>query len=160
MGGVPRERRFLSFKDANWSAVSDRDIGDIAAIFVREHGAKASRQAADWADLMLQRGDRVGHASWRRVMWAVEEIHHRALRRAAGRAAASLPDSEDLDIPRLYPDIDRNLEQVIQDTLSAARAEGRDDLGQTEQALRAAQQARPTLSVPDALSAVVTARRR
>jgi hypothetical protein len=139
------------------SAISERDVYDIAAIFIREHGARAARQAGEWADLMLDRGDRNGHATWRRILWAVEELRHRGLCRAESQPSAERPS---LRAPRLYSDIDTTLEHVIRKALSAARDTGEDDVAQTEQALRAAQQARPALSVADALSAVTMARRR
>jgi len=150
-------RRLFTTEDASWSAVSDRDIQAIAAIFHREHGPQAARQASDWADLMLERGDRRGHASWRRILWAIEEARHRALREAEKRDGPDRPPSP---VPPLYPGIDQTLERVICKALSAARDTGQDHLTQTEQALRAAQHARPGLSVPDALSAVEMARRR
>lgn len=151
------QRRLYAIKDANWSAISERDVFDIAAIFIRGHGPRAARQAGEWADLMLHRGDRIGHAAWRRVLWAIEETRHRALRELEGEASAN---HQDIHVPRLYSDIDKSLERVIHEALSAARGRGEDDLVQTEQALRAARQARPALSMPDALSAVEMARRR
>ena len=157
MGQVYRRRRLFAGHEADWSAVSDREVQAIASIFVREHGPRAARQAGEWADLMLLRGDRRGHAAWRRILWAIEERRHLAL-----RAAASGPDAErpNAPAPALFADIDAALEGVICEALSTAHSSGEDDLAQTEQALRAAQRARPGLSVPEALSAVQLARRR
>lgn len=157
MGGNSRERRLFAIEGASWEAASERDVYDIAAIFIREHGPRAARQAGDWADLMLDRGDRRGHATWRRILWAIEDLRHQALRDAEREAAA---ERASLYVPRLYSGIDRSLERVIDEALTAARDTGQDDLAQTEQALRAARHARPALSLPDALSAVETARRR
>ncbi len=72
----------------------------------------------------------------------------------------NLGERPSLRAPRLYSDIDKTLEHVIRKALSAARDTGEGDLAQTEQALRAARQVRPALSVPDGLSAVAMARRR
>ncbi len=152
-----RQGRLYTIKQANWSAISERDVHDIAVIFIREHGPSAARQAGEWADLMFDRGDRIGHATWRRILWAIEETRHRGLRRTENLPPADRPD---LHVPRLYSDIDKSLERVIRAALSAARDRGQDGLAQTEQALHAAQQARPKLSVADALSAVEMARRK
>lgn len=157
MGQGYRRRRLFADEDASWSAVSDRDIQAIAGIFIREHGPRAAPQACEWADLMLLRGDRNGHAAWRRILWAIEGNRHRALRAAPDRAGMT---DRRTPVPPLYADIDDALERIICKALSTARNRGRDDLTQTEQALRAAQQARPGLSVPEALSAVHLARRR
>ena len=154
--GIHRQR-LHAIDDGNWSAVSERDIRDIAAIFLREHGPGAARQASAWADQMLGRGDRAGHATWRRVLWAIEDMRHQRLREAEQGPSADRPCRH---VPRLYSGIDRSLEQVIRDALADARDRGQDDLAQTEQALRAARHARPALSVPDALSAVEFARSR
>ena len=157
MGLSGRQRRLAAIKQADLSAVCERDVNDIAAIFLREHGARAARQAGEWADLMLDRGDRNGHATWGWILWAIEELRHRGLCRAESQPSAERPS---LRAPRLYSDIDQALEHVIRKALAAARDTGEDDLAQTEQALRAARQVRPALSVPDGLSAVAMARRR
>ena len=157
MGQGYRQRRLFADEDASWSAVSERDVQAIAGIFIREHGGQAARQACEWADLMMLRGDLSGHAAWRRILWAIEGTRHRALRVAPDRAGATDRSSP---VPSLYADIDDALERIICKALSTARNRGRDHLTQTEQALRAAQQARPGLSVPEALSAVHMARRR
>ncbi len=135
MGLSVRQRRHTAIKQADLSAISERDIYDIAAIFRREHGARAARQAGEWADLMLDRGDRNGHATWRRILWAIEDLRHRGLCRAESQASTN---RRSLRVPRLYSDIDKTLEHVIRRALTAARDTGEDDLAQTEQALRAA----------------------
>jgi hypothetical protein len=150
-------QRLYAIDEGNWSAASERDVYDIAAIFLREHGSGAARQAGAWADQMLGRGDRAGHATWRRVLWAIEDMRHKRLRESEPGPAADRPCRH---VPRLYSGIDTSLEQVIRDALADARDRGQDDLAQTEQALRAARHARPALSVPDALSAVEFARSR
>lgn len=151
------ERRLYMIEEANWEVISERDVFDIAAIFIREHGPRAARQAGEWADLMLDRGDRSGHATWRQILWAIEELRHRSLREAEKETQAGRPCSH---VPRLYSGVDTSLERVIREALTTARDTGQDDLAQTEQALRAARHARPALSLPDALSAVEMARRR
>ncbi len=135
MGPSVRQRRLTAVKQADLSAISDRDVYDIPAIFIREHGARAARQAGEWADLMLDRGDRNGHAKWRRILWAIEELRHRDLCRAESQTSAARPS---LRAPRLYSDIDTTLEHVIRKALSAARDTGENGLAQTERALRAA----------------------
>ena len=135
MGPSVRRRRLAAIKQADLSAISDRDVYDIAAIFLREHGARAARQAGEWADLMLDRGDRNGHATGRRLVWPIEDLRHRGLSRAESQASTN---RRSLRAPRLYSDLDKTLEHVIRKALSAARDTGQDDLAQTEQALRAA----------------------
>lgn len=160
MGQDIPERRLYAIDEADWQAVSERDVFGIAAIFIREHGLRAAERAADWADLMLDRGDRGGHATWRRILWAIEELRHQSLRDIERRPPDDGPYPHASHVPRLYSGIDSTLERVIREALTAARATGRDDLAQTELALRAARDARPALSLPDALSAVEMARRR
>ena len=157
MGPSVRRRRLTAIKQADLSAIPEGDVYDIAAIFIREHGARAARQAGEWADLMLDRGDRNGHATWGWILWAIEDLRHRGLCRAESQTSTN---RRSLRVPRLYSDISKTLEHVIRKALFAARGTGEDDLAQTEQALRAAQQVRPALSVPDGLSAVAMARRR
>jgi len=157
VGQNSRERRLFAARAAGWERVSERDVYDIATIFVREHGAQAARRAGEWADLMLDRGDRGGHATWRQILWAIEALRHQSLRDAERRAEAEQPGSH---VPRLYSGIDRSLERVIREALAATGKTGQDDLAQTERAVRAARDARPALSLPDALSAVAMARRR
>lgn len=152
-----QERRLFAVAEASWDRVSQRDVYDIAAIFIREHGVQAARRAGEWADLMLDRGDRGGHATWRQILWAIEALRHQSLREVERQASA---DPSDNHVPRLYSDIDGTLEGVIRRALAAAGETGQDDLAQTERALRAAREARPALSLPDALSAVAMARRR
>jgi hypothetical protein len=41
VGPSGRERRLTAIEQANLSAISERDVYDIAAIFLREHGARA-----------------------------------------------------------------------------------------------------------------------
>ncbi len=135
MGPNVRRRRLTAIKQADLSAISERDVYDIAAIFIRGHGARAARQAGEWADLMLDRGDRNGHATWRRMLWAIEDLRHRGLCRAESQASTN---RRSLRAPRLYSDLDKTLEHVIRKALSAARDTGEDDLAQTEQALRVA----------------------
>ena len=135
MGPSGRQRRFTAIKQADLSAISGRDVCDIAAIFIREHGARAARQAGEWADLMLDRGDRNGHATWRRILWAIEDLRHRGPCRAESQASTN---RRSLRAPRLYSDIDTTLEHVIRKALSAARDTGENGLAQTERALRAA----------------------
>jgi hypothetical protein len=156
VGQDSRERRLFAADEAGWERVSERDVYNIAAIFIREHGVQAARRAGEWGDLMLDRGDRGGHAVWRQILWAIEAVRHESLRQAERRASG---DRSGGHVPRLYPGIDGTLEQVIREALAAAGETGQDDLAQTERAVQAARDARPSLSLPDALSAVAMARR-
>ena len=63
MGLPVRQRRLTAIKHSELSAISKRDVHDIAAIFIRGHGPTAARRAGEWADLMLDRGDRKGRAT-------------------------------------------------------------------------------------------------
>ena len=138
-----------------WSTASERDIHDVAAVLIREHAESAANAASEWVALMCVRGDRDGHAVWRRILWTVEDIQHRSMR---GDDTACEEGCE-LNVPRLYSGIDDALECIIRQALSAARDKGECDLGQIAEAIRAVQEARPDLTVPDALSAVEMARR-
>jgi hypothetical protein len=110
MGLSIRQRRLHAIKQGNLSAISERDVNDIAAIFLRDHGPRAARQAGEWADLMLDRGDRNGHATWRRILWAIEELRHRGRCQAESQPSTDRPS---LRVQRLYSDIDKPLEPVI-----------------------------------------------
>ena len=52
MGLSVRRRRLTAIKQADLGAISERDVHDIAAIFIREflrgHDDRAARQAAEW----------------------------------------------------------------------------------------------------------------
>jgi hypothetical protein len=50
--------------------------------------------------------------------------------------------------------MDKSIERIIRRVLEEARAVGRDDLTQTELAVRAVCQARPDMTASDALAAV------
>ena len=54
--------------------------------------------------------------------------------------------------------MDPDLENVIRQALTDAKAAGKDHLGQTELAVRAVQRARPDMTASDALVAVNLAR--
>ncbi len=45
-----------------------------ANILVKQHGEDAAIKAAMRADAMLEKGDLDGHAVWRRILRAVEEL--------------------------------------------------------------------------------------
>ncbi len=55
---------------------------------------------------------------------------------------------------RSHTTMDPDLENVIRQALADAEAAGRDHLGQTEHAVRAALQVRPDMTASDALTAV------
>lgn len=55
--------------------------------------------------------------------------------------------------------MDKSIERIIRRTLKEARARGREDLTQTETAVRAVCQARPDMTASDALTAVNRLRR-
>ncbi len=50
--------------------------------------------------------------------------------------------------------MDKSIERIIRRVLEEARAKGRDQLTQTEEAVRAVREARPDLTASDALAAV------
>jgi hypothetical protein len=55
--------------------------------------------------------------------------------------------------------MDKSIERIIRRTLEDVRERGRDDLTQTELAVRAVCQARPDMTTSDALAAVEMVRR-
>lgn len=121
MGKRFRQHRLHAIKDTNWGAISKRDIYDIAATLIREHGPQAERQADEWAGLMLDRGDRNEHAAWRRVLWAVEEMRHQNLLKTEGGPSADCPN---LHAPRFYSGIDESLEFELSDLQRRVEAVG------------------------------------
>ncbi len=64
---------------------SDLDIYRSAAVLVREHGEDAALEATQRADAMLEKGDLEGHAVWKRIGEAVEELQQKE--RREGEAA-------------------------------------------------------------------------
>ncbi len=58
--------------------ISKLEIYRTASVLIREHGEDAAIKAGQWADAMLERSDRDGYATWRRILWAVEEIQRTA----------------------------------------------------------------------------------
>ena len=61
--------------------------------------------------------------------------------------------------PRSLTGTDESLERIIRRTLEEARAKGRDHLAQTQVAVEAVRQARPDMTVSEALTAVEMVRR-
>ncbi len=53
---------------------SDLDIYRSAQVLVQQHGEDAPIHAAMRADAMLASGDLDGHAVWKRILRAVEEL--------------------------------------------------------------------------------------
>ena len=53
---------------------SDIDIFRSANLLVKQHGPDAPVHAAMRADAMLEKGDLDGHATWKRILEAVEEL--------------------------------------------------------------------------------------
>ena len=49
MGLSVRQRRLTAIERAGLSAISERDVYDIAVIFIREHGARAALSAVAMA---------------------------------------------------------------------------------------------------------------
>ncbi len=54
--------------------ISDLDIYGTANILVKQHGEDAPIQAAMCAEAMVEKGDLVGCAVWKRVLRAVGEL--------------------------------------------------------------------------------------
>jgi hypothetical protein len=54
--------------------VSDLDIWRAANLLIRKHGANAEFEAAQRADLMLDRGDDEGRLVWARIRRAIEAL--------------------------------------------------------------------------------------
>ena len=53
---------------------SDLDIYRAANILVKRYGEDAVLEAAQRADVMLERGDMDGYAMWKQIVKAVEEM--------------------------------------------------------------------------------------
>ena len=53
---------------------SDQDTYWAAKLVIDQRGEEAAGYAAAWADLLLQDGDLVGSAAWRRIRAAIEEL--------------------------------------------------------------------------------------
>ena len=53
---------------------SDPDIFRAAKLLIDQHGADAGLRAAERADQLLEAGDVIGAATWRRILKAVEEL--------------------------------------------------------------------------------------
>ncbi len=54
--------------------VSDLDIWRAANLLIRGHGENAELEAAERADLMLNRGDDEGREVWQRISRAIEQL--------------------------------------------------------------------------------------
>ena len=54
--------------------IPDLDIYRSAQALVKQHGKDAPVHAAMRADAMLEKGDLDGHAVWKRILRAVEEL--------------------------------------------------------------------------------------
>ncbi len=65
--------------------VDDLDILRSAKLLIDQHGEDAAIHAAMEADAMLENGDILGAATWRRIVKAVEELQ-RQERRPGERA--------------------------------------------------------------------------
>ncbi len=61
---------------------SDLDIYRAANILVKRYGEEAALEAAQRADVMLERGEMDGYALWKSIVRAVEEVQRTQL--AAG----------------------------------------------------------------------------
>jgi len=53
---------------------SDRDIHRAAKLLIDQHGADSGLRAAERADQLLDAGDMIGAATWRRILKAIEEL--------------------------------------------------------------------------------------
>ena len=58
--------------------IPDLDIYRSAQALVKQHGKDAPVHAAMRADAMLEKGDLDGHAVWKRILRAVEELQETA----------------------------------------------------------------------------------
>jgi hypothetical protein len=54
--------------------ISDLDIWRAANLLIRRHGADAEIEAAQRADLMLERGDIEGQLVWMRIRRAIAQL--------------------------------------------------------------------------------------
>jgi hypothetical protein len=54
--------------------ISSPDIYCAAKLLIDQHGDKAGLRAAERADQLLDAGDMIGAATWRRILKAVEEL--------------------------------------------------------------------------------------
>ncbi len=57
--------------------IPDLDIYRSAQVLVKQHGQDAPIHAAMRADAMLEAGDLGGHAVWKRILRAVEELRQK-----------------------------------------------------------------------------------
>ena len=53
---------------------SDPDIYRAAKLLIDQHGEDAPLRAAECADQLLDAGDMIGAAPWRRILMAIEEL--------------------------------------------------------------------------------------
>jgi hypothetical protein len=53
---------------------SDPDIFRAAKLLIDQHGENAPLRAAERADQLLDAGDMIGAATWRRITKAIEEL--------------------------------------------------------------------------------------
>ena len=53
---------------------SDSNIYRAAKLLIDQHGADAGLRAAERADQLLEAGDMIGAATWRRILAAIEEL--------------------------------------------------------------------------------------
>jgi hypothetical protein len=56
---------------------SDPDIYRAAKLMIDQHGENALLRAAERADQLLEAGDMIGAAAWRRIVKAIEELGRR-----------------------------------------------------------------------------------
>jgi hypothetical protein len=54
--------------------IPDLDIYRSANLLVKQHGEDAANEANRRADAMLEAGDLDGHAVWRRILRAIDEM--------------------------------------------------------------------------------------
>jgi hypothetical protein len=69
-----RHNRVIWCADRAWRWVSDLDIWRAASLLIRKHGAKPELEAAERADLMLDRGDYDGQHQSAGTRWAIEDL--------------------------------------------------------------------------------------
>ncbi|WP_282608440.1 hypothetical protein [Pelagibius sp. Alg239-R121] len=58
--------------------IDDREIYQCANLMCRQHGAAAHSEALNRADVLLRTGDADGHATWKRIATAVQDLLRQA----------------------------------------------------------------------------------
>ena len=62
------------YEMARSPVTNDPDIYRAAKLLIDQHGENAPLRAAERADQLLDAGDMIGAATWRRILKAIEEL--------------------------------------------------------------------------------------